>query len=44
MGGFTVASSPSPLASKDASDDGSGSGDATKDDVASLPSDYEMSI
>ena len=37
MSGFTVASSPSPLASKDESDDGSGS------DGASSPSDDEMS-
>ena len=43
MGGFTVASSPSPPASKDESDDASGSDDADKDDNASLPSDDEMS-
>ena len=43
MGGFTVASSPSPKASKDESDDGSGSDDADKDDGAYLPSDDEMS-
>ena len=41
MGGFIVAS-PSPLASKDESDDGSGSDDANEDDGASLPSDDEM--
>ena len=43
MGGFTVASSPSPSTSKDESDDGSGSEDAAKDDGASSPSDDEMS-
>ena len=43
MGGFTIASSPSPLASKNESDDGSDSDDVDEDDGASLPSDYEMS-
>ena len=43
MSGFTVASSPSPLASKDESDDGSGSDGADEDDGASSPSDDEMS-
>ena len=43
MGGFTVASSPSPPTSKDESDDGSDSEDANKDDGASSPSDDEMS-
>ena len=42
MGGFTVASSPSPPASKDESDDGSGSDSVDKDDGASSPSDDEM--
>ena len=42
MGGFTVASFPSPLASEDESDDGSDSDDADEDDGASLPSDDEM--
>ena len=41
MGGFIVTSSPSPLASKDESDKGSGSAD--EDDSASLPSDDKMS-
>ena len=43
MSGFTVASSPSLLASKDESDDGYGSDGADKDDGASSPSDDEMS-
>ena len=43
MGGFTVTSSPSPLASEDASDYGSDSEDANEDDDASSPSDDEMS-
>ena len=43
MGGFTIASSPSPLTSKDESDDGSDSDDADEDDDASSPSDDEMS-
>ena len=42
MGGFTMASSPSPLASKDESNDGSGSDDADEDDDDGLPSDDEM--
>ena len=41
MGGFTVASSPSPPASEDESDEGSNS--ANKDDGASSPNDDEMS-
>ena len=41
MGGFTVASSPSPLVSVDESDEGSSSAD--KDDCANSPSDDEMS-
>ena len=43
MSGFTIASSPSPLASEDESDDGFDSDDADKDNGASLPSDDEMS-
>ena len=43
MDGFTAAFSPSPPASKDESDDGSGSEDADEDDGASSPSDDEMS-
>ena len=43
MGGFTVASSPSLLASKDESDDGSGSADDVEDDDDGSPSDDEMS-
>ena len=43
MGGFTVASSPSPSASEDESNDGSDSGNANKDDDAGSPSDDEMS-
>ena len=43
MGGFVIASSPSPSASEDESDDGSDSDDADEDDGASLPSDDEMS-
>ena len=42
MGGFTIASSPSPPAFEDESDDGSDSDDADKDDGASSPSDDEM--
>ena len=42
-GGFTVASSPSPPASQDESDDGSSSDDANEDKDASSPSDDEMS-
>ena len=43
MGGFNVASSPSPLAFEDESNDGFGSDGAHEDDGASLPSDDEMS-
>ena len=43
IGGFTAASSPSPPASEDESDDGSGIEDADEDDGASSPSDDEMS-
>ena len=43
IGGFTIASSPSPPASEDESDDGSSSDDVDEDDGASLPSDDEMS-
>ena len=43
MGGFTIAFSPSPPASKDESDDGSGSADETEYDDDDLPSDDEMS-
>ena len=43
MGGFTMASSPSPSASEDESDDGSNSDDANKDDDAGSPNDDEMS-
>ena len=43
MGGFTAYTSPSPLASEDESDDGSGSDDVDEDDVASSPNDDEMS-
>ena len=43
MGGFTVASSPSPEAFKDESDVGSDSDDADEDDDATSPSDDEMS-
>ena len=43
MGGFTVAFSPSPPASKDESDDGSSSDDADEDDNDGLPSDDEIS-
>ena len=42
MGGFTVASSPSPPVSEDESNDGSSNEDADEDDGASLPSDNEM--
>ena len=38
MGGFTIASSPSPPTSEDESDDGFGSDDADEDDGASSPS------
>ena len=43
MSGFTIASSPSPPASKDESDDGPGSDDADEDKDASSPNDDEMS-
>ena len=43
MGGFTVASSPSPPTSEDESDDSSNSDDAIEDDGANLPNDDEMS-
>ena len=43
MGGFTVASSPSPKASEDESDDGSDSANDAEDDDDGLPSDDEMS-
>ena len=43
MGGFTAASSPSPLAFEDESDDGSGSDDADEDNGASSPNDDEIS-
>ena len=43
MGGFIVVSFPSPPASKDESDNGSGGEDANEDDGVSSPSDDEMS-
>ena len=43
MGGFTVTSSPSPLAFKDKSDDGFGSDDADEDNDDGSPSGNEMS-
>ena len=43
MGGFIVASSPSPSASEVKNVDGSGSDDADEDDGANSPSDDEMS-
>ena len=43
MGGFTAYTSPSPLTSKDESDDGSGNDDADENNGASSPSDDEMS-
>ena len=43
MGGFTVASSPSPEAFKDKSDDGIGSDDDAEDDDDGSPSDDGMS-
>ena len=43
MGGFTVASSLSPSAFEDESDDGFGGDDADADDGASSSSDDEMS-
>ena len=42
MGGFIVASSLSPLASEDESDDGTSSDDTNEDDGASSPNDDEM--
>ena len=42
MSGFTMASSPSPSASEDESDDGSCSDDTNEDDDAGSPSDDEM--
>ena len=44
MGGFTVASSPSPEASEDESDDSFGSDNTDEDDDDGSPSDDEMSI
>ena len=44
MGCFTVASSPSPPAFEDESDNNFGCEDADEDDGASLPNDDEMSI
>ena len=43
MGGFIVASSSSPLAFEDESDNGSDNEDANENDGASSPSDDEMS-
>ena len=43
MGGFTVVSSPSPLASEDENDKGFDSDDANEDNGASSPSDDEIS-
>ena len=43
MGGFTVASSPSPPTSEDESDDGSDSDDADEDDGASSLNGDEIS-
>ena len=43
MGGFTVASSPSPEVSEDESDDGSNIVDDAEDDDDGSPSDDEMS-
>ena len=43
IGGFTAASSPSPLTFKDESDDGSSSEDVDEDDGACSPSDDELS-
>ena len=43
MGGFIVASSPSPEAYEDESDDGSGSADDAEDDDDGSPGDNEMS-
>ena len=44
MGGFTVASSPSPEVSEDKSDDGSSSADDAEDDDDGSPNDDEMYI
>ena len=43
MGGFSVASSPSPEASKDESDDGIGNDDDAEDDDDGSPSDDGIS-
>ena len=43
MGGFTAYTSPSPPASEDESDDGSGREEVDEDDGASSPSNDEMS-
>ena len=43
MGGYIVASSPSPKASEDESDDGSDNADDAEDDDDGLPSDDEIS-
>ena len=43
MGGFTVAFFPSPKASEDESDDGSGSDDVDENDDVVSPNDDEMS-
>ena len=43
MGGFTMASSPSPEASEDESDNDSSNDDTDEDDDAGSPSDDEMS-
>ena len=43
MGGFTIASSPSPLTCEDESDNGFGNDDVDEDDGASLPNDDKMS-
>ena len=42
IGGFITSSSPSPLASEDESDNGSGSDDIDEDDGASSFGDEEM--
>ena len=43
MGSYIVASSPSPKASEDESDDGSDNADDAEDDDDGLPSDDEIS-
>ena len=43
MGGFIAYSSPSPPASEDESDDGTGCDDADEDDGVISPNDDEMS-